>query len=342
MKEERIQEGFLIGESINVFWGELKALGFEPAPSNSRLSVKSFDTPHPLLWSIDRLTIVGNLAKWECVGKRAYRDKYDKLKHYYVYNEMYIIEKLSNLGLVKEVSDGYVIYSPDGEQVAYFEFSKFDVDKARIDFNPNKVQDAKEFLETVILYIFENYHFSRIDVACDIFNREDSRMRSYDVLQYSGKKVFYGADRAIETIYWGSRASQRQIRLYDKLRERRVKMKDRLVTQELKSWWRLELQLRGSKTEEYKDQVAKLVENFCSLEAINKTNIKPSDYAMLYTYMNNESFRTSLSRPTRYKYKKMMKEVTVQDELKIQLVESFKRDFNKILNEFYYWRNILK
>ncbi len=65
----------------------------------------------------------------------------------------------------------------------------------------------------------------------------------------------------METTYWGSSASEKQIRLYNKKIEQE-RRHGRIVN--LDSWWRLEMQLRGSKVEDYPELVAKMLENFLS------------------------------------------------------------------------------
>ena len=72
-----------------------------------------------------------------------------------------------------------------GENIAYVEVLPF-LDKAtgrekgRIDFNPNKIQDfLKINLKDFIKLMFEDPHFSRADVACDIIGLPNDYINQY-------------------------------------------------------------------------------------------------------------------------------------------------------------------
>ena len=54
---------------------------------------------------------------------------------------------------------------------------------------------------------------------------------------------------ALETAYWGARSSERQVRMYNKKLEQEKHRQ--IVPEEVQSWWKIELQLRRSKADEW-------------------------------------------------------------------------------------------
>ena len=109
-----------------------------------------------------------------------------------------------------------------GENIAYVEVLPF-LDKAtgrekgRIDFNPNKIQHfLKINLKDFIKLMFEDPHFSRADVACDIIDLDDEYVNQYRLVDAVSFRPYYGQSGALETAYWGARSSERQVRLYNK------------------------------------------------------------------------------------------------------------------------------
>ena len=167
---------------------------FLVALSNRRLSVgKSVN--FKLNWSIDRITIVGELAyDLDTLGD-------------------YLVQR----GFAKESYSGFNLVDRYDENIAYFEMVKFHDGKGRIDFNPNKLgtfidSDIKGFIHE----IFIQPHFSRADVACDIYNLPDNLIKQYQLADAISYRPIYGRSGELETMYWGSRASERQVRLYNK------------------------------------------------------------------------------------------------------------------------------
>lgn len=73
--------------------------------------------------------------------------------------------------------------------------------------------------------LFLEPHFSRADIACDIIDVPDEFITQYRVVDPVSFKPIYGRSGKLETAYWGSRASERQIRLYNKNWNRKPSVK---------------------------------------------------------------------------------------------------------------------
>ena len=175
------------------------------APSNRRLTDQSL-TLFNLNWSIDRITIVGFLKKFD-------------------FDRTIITE------------DGEIIYTA-GEDFTMFLDKATGREKGRIDFNPNKIQHfLKINLKDFIKLMFEDPHFSRADVACDIINLDDEYVNQYRLVDAVSFRPYYGQSGQLETAYWGARSSERQVRLYNK-RVERLKKKE-VLPENVKFWWRL-------------------------------------------------------------------------------------------------------
>ncbi|MBH0945653.1 replication protein, partial [Enterococcus faecium] len=199
--------------------------------SNRRLSVQGTTTPLKLNWSIDRITIVGKLndtiAYWT--------------KNGVVFVDFEQLMRLNeNQGYLKSVGiNGWQLFDQYGEDIAYIEILKFHEGKGRIDFNPNKIgQFLASSMKGFIHDLFLDPHFSRADIACDIVDVPDDFITQYRIVDPISFKPIYGRSGKLETAYWGSRASERQVRLYNKkLEQERKKV---IVPKEIDTWWRLE------------------------------------------------------------------------------------------------------
>ena len=239
------KNGIIVNE-----WENLTAL------SNRRLSVQGTTTPLKLQWSIDRITIVGKLKE---------------NIYYHTPNDVLILnfEQLMQLnegnGFVKSVGlNGWQIVDKHDENIAYIEILKYQEGQGRIDFNPNKInQFLASSMKNFIHDLFLEPHFSRADIACDIIDVPDDFITQYRVVDPVSFKPIYGRSGKLESAYWGSRASERQIRLYNKKLEQETKRK--VVPKEVETWWRLEMQLRRGKATDWHNMVQESLNSFASL-----------------------------------------------------------------------------
>lgn len=315
-KRERTERKNLV---INQ-WEKLAAL------SNRRLSVKTFYTLVKFGWSIDRITIVGNLKKFTWV-----RDDLTPIE--LDFEQIWMI--FEDTGVAKSVGQGWVLLDKYGENIAYAEKVKFDKTKGRIDFNPSKIRpflhgELKRFIHN----LFDNPHFSRADVACDIINAPDDFVRQYRIVDPVSFKPFYGANGELETAYWGSRSSERQVRLYNKRLEQTKKRE--VVPSWIETWWRFEAQLRRSKAEDWVGVISESLSSFSSPNYFPK-DMKATDKVMLTGLFANHDLWSEITRPTKYKYRNMLKEIAHNDELTQHLKASFSESIGVLKQELDTW-----
>lgn len=302
-------------------WKKLVAL------SNRRLSVKTFYTPLKLQWSIDRITIVGKLK--EDIA-------------YFAENQIVFVdfEQLMRLnegqGYLKSVGvNGWQLFDQYGEDIAYIEILKYQEGKGRIDFNPNKISaflagSMKNFIHDLFL----EPHFSRADIACDILGVPDEFIRQYRIVDPVSFKPIYGRSGELETAYWGSRASERQIRLYNKKLEQERKKK--IVPKEIETWWRLEMQLRRGKATDWHAMVHESLDSFASPHFL-PFDIKHTDRIMIAGLVADQNLWAGLTRPTKYKYRDLLKQESKNDELTNHLRETFSESADKLKEELDTW-----
>ncbi|WP_056985378.1 replication initiation factor domain-containing protein [Lactobacillus amylovorus] len=212
------------------------------------------------------------------------------------------------------------------EQVAFFEMVRFRTDTIRIDFNPNHSMHSPAgqwLLKEVIAKIREK-HFSRCDIAFDVYNFP--QIQYYQVWKWGmTKKFFYGRDGQIQTVYFGARASERQIRLYNKKLEQE-KRHGRIIN--IDSLWRLEMQLRGSKIDNYVDEVKDMLEHFYLPEWESEPTIQRQ--MIVYALINNLSFYGKASPRTKARYRDMIRECKGSNAISQEMARQFARDIKML------------
>lgn len=214
------------------------------------------------------------------------------------------------------------------EQVAYINSPKFMKDVIRIDFNPNHgmLSDGGRWLLDLIARL-RNKHFSRCDIAFDIFNQPV--VEKYQVWRFGvSKKVIFGQDGSMETTYYGSPNSERQIRQYNKKVEQEARH-GRLVN--LESWWRVELQLRGSKAKEYPSTVRQMLEDFYLPDY--KSLVNPSQQAMILSMMVDQTIYASASKTTKQRWRTMLKNCKHTNDISAAMANVFVENFSRLENE---------
>ena len=196
--------------------------------------------------SIDRITVSGEL-------KSEYRE----------------LQRVMNaLGSSWELTDGVfrlIREYPNGdiENIAYYAENAFRVGSWRLDFNPNKLSDEEKFEMNRAINLLNDVHFTRLDLAFDVFNNELGM--KYRIYRPSVSQREYGVytaqwTKAVETIYYGSNSSEQQIRQYNKLVEQTKKKMP--LPDGVEHWMRLELQLRGRKPKEWVDRAKDMLSDF--------------------------------------------------------------------------------
>lgn len=310
------------------------------APSNRRLSTQNFALPFKLDWSIDRITIVGFLKKFDFDHTFITEDGeiiYTKGEDFTLAQAMPILAREEG---AQKAGAGWVLLDKYGENIAYVEVLPF-LDKAtgrekgRIDFNPNKIQHfLKINLKDFIKLMFEDPHFSRADVACDIIDLDDEYVNQYRLVDAVSFRPYYGQSGALETAYWGARSSERQVRLYNKKVER-LKKKE-VLPENVKFWWRLEMQLRRSRADEWVKVVHETLDSFYSPQTL-PMNLSATEKIMLTGLHANHGLWNELNKDTKRKYRKLAKEVAKEDELTQHLKASFSESVEQLDKELNNW-----
>ncbi|WP_369670695.1 replication initiation factor domain-containing protein, partial [Enterococcus faecium] len=205
----------------------------------------------------------------------------------------------------------------------------------RIDFNPNKIgQFLASSMKGFIHDLFLDPHFSRADIACDIVDVPDDFITQYRIVDPISFKPIYGRSGKLETAYWGSRASERQVRLYNKkLEQERKKV---IVPKEIDTWWRLEMQLRRGKATDWHAMVQESLDSFASPHFL-PIDIKPIDKIVIDGLIAEPSNWSIIARHTKYKYRNLLKQESQNDELTNHLRETFKESADELKKELDTW-----
>lgn len=155
----------------------------------------------------------------------------------------------------------------------------------------------------------DNAHLTRIDVAFDFKNGDKPNM-AHNIYRFNSSDktfsnaVYRGRGKSIETIYNGARKSGFMIRYYDKLVEQRRHRKK--IDSRIKKWERLEVQLRGKKTEEWASSAIEMLSYFKMPNFENIDNI--STRAMFCALDSGAVQWGELSKKSKVKYRKLFKE----------------------------------
>lgn len=276
-------------------------------------------------WSIDRITLVGTVKQTKNIDGTT-RDLSS------------IMQAVLDSGMdgVEKLPKGWLLRDRHREQIAYIEYLSSDNTRGRIDFNPNKLSEhIQSTLKDFIALIFEDVKFSRIDVACDIFNIPEEIIEQYQLIKDVSTHTYRGRGGQLETIYWGSSSSERQVRLYNKLKERNKKGFG--VIEEIDTWWRFEAQLRGKTTKEWFESVDELLSYFTSPNFIPLDIVGMEKIALVALLEHPELIKEMGSAHTVAKYKKLIKRVVENDELTTAMIEQFKDDVAELQKNLDSW-----
>ena len=333
-RREKGDKGIVINE-----WEKLTA------PSNRRLTHQNLRFLLSLSWSIDRITIVGNLKEFEFDHTFVTEDG----EIFYREGEKFTLNQAMPLLASEEAAEragnGWRLLDKYGENIAYVETLPFKdpstgKEKGRIDFNPNKIESfLKTDLKSFISMMFDNPHFSRADVACDILDLPDDYVSQYRLVDAVSFRPYYGQNGALETAYWGARSSERQVRMYNKKLEQEKHRQ--IVPEEVQSWWRLELQLRRSKADEWSGVVNETLDSFYS-PFYFPSDISFREKAILRGLHADHSLWSEASDNTKRKYRKLSKRIAKEDELTQHLKASFSENIDTLKRELETWLGAMK
>ena len=269
--------------------------------------------------SIDRITIVGNYS-----SDRLDNDMREWLRKPFIQDVNGGIQVVDDSNCYQDdFGNRHAYVAP--EQVAFINSPKFLQDKIRIDFNPNHglQSEGGQWLLRLIASIREK-HFSRCDIAFDLFNEPTAK--DYQVWRFgTSKQVIMNRIGEMETTYYGSMKSGQQIRQYNKKIEQEARHGK---TINVESWWRVELQLRGNKIQDYPKLVQKMLEEFFIPKYKNVKN--PGQQAMIYAMMNEPTIYGNASKATQQRWRKLLKETPTENRLSVEMAKKFVADFQRL------------
>lgn len=192
-----------------------------------------------------------------------------------------------------------------------------DQSNIRLDFNPNNIKEGRH-LDMIhrLIGCMKYIKPTRIDVAIDIKNIDMNDYAIIDDLSRKTNEWRSGGSRRLETYYIGGASSDLRIRIYDKALEQGKEGK----------WWRIEAQMRKEFAENYK-----LFNPFKNITLVDKN----TDLSHITNFNQKMTVKHLLEYPedlglasdkTRYKYKKILKDLAESNSNKI--------DFHSIYEEY--------
>lgn len=196
-------------------------------------------------------------------------------------------------------------------RITDFGFLQIDITtlKFRLEFNPNKItsQLQKKLLNTLLSYI-KDVHFSRIDLAIDLYNYN---LYDYNIVDLNPRKKAYYYDRTgkLETCYFGSMSSNKFIRIYNKGVEQKVKDKNFNIDVD---WWRVELQLRDTYIDTYLTGFKDFLDGILIFKYYFVENLSFTDKACLDYLLKDISRLGLLSKNARTRYKRIINELKLE------------------------------
>lgn len=232
-----------------------------------------------IFFSIDKLCVLGTFKNI---------DNYDIFLQYCYYNNRFIPKYITN----QFFSNSFSI-----EDLGFLQFDRVSKN-FRLEFNPNHVKSVedKEIINTILSY-FKNFHFSRLDIALDLYNYD---LYNYNIVDLSPRKKAYYYDRVgrLETCYFGAMGSNKFIRIYNKAVEQKLTDLD---------WWRVELQLRDKYIDIYLEDSTDFLEDIYFFKYVSLDNLSVGERATLEYILRDYSRLNEFSKNNKTKYKKIIR-----------------------------------
>lgn len=242
-----------------------------------------------LSFTIDRLTIIADLINVN--------------SFYHIYE---FLPKLEHCYVCKHSDSTMFEFSYNIDGLGFVQIDR-ETKKIRVDFNPNKISLEGKKILNFLLSFTKNIHYSRLDLAIDLFNYGIS---NYNIIDIGNRKSAYFYDRVgkLETIYSGSMKSNKYIRIYNKAIEQKLSGID---------WWRFEIQLRDVYIDKYLNEVNEFYKDILVYQYNCITKYSTEENAMIEFLLRDTSRFNMLSKNSRSKYKKIIR------ELKLDSLEFF-------------------
>lgn len=257
--------------------------------------------------SLDRITITGSIVR--------HKTDITELKEYL---------KNSNWEYISDTEFRLIRINENdiAEHVAGLYKNPFQNSSWRLDtsnhLKNNSVYNELSEIQNVVKFM-QNPKISRLDLAFDYINMDiDSPSMVHDIYRFNSSKtiyskkqledlthyvVFKSRSQKIQTIYSGKRTSGFMIRYYDKIAEQRSRKKE--IPDTVKKWERLEIQLGSAeKTGNWFEHTKEMLNYF---KKPVYSDMKPTDRAMFFALQEGVVSYSDLSKETRSKYRKLIK-----------------------------------
>jgi len=321
---------------------ESQKLGFKKKERGERVEI--FDC------FIDKLTIVGNLD----IDLAYALQNLTNEPHVYV-------DGLPTVGAIKGQFFNYGY-----DESVYFSYDSVN-SKAmgkrnfRMEFNPRKISvEQEKWLKDKVIYLLDDIGFSRVDIASDC----DFDLSEYTFTTYQACKsgFWYGLDGKMETMYLGSRSSDVFRRVYNKRAEvenankkinganEKAILRNLLLPLdqqipllipnpiERETWWRFEYELKHSTSLD--ELIAFNLPLFNDLRVFkpNYDNLSVNDSLALIGLEKRPDLFAKLSKNTRSKYRKIMREMQADVDITSLFKETLQKKSPELVAELNSWR----
>ncbi len=192
------------------------------------------------------------------------------------------------------------------------------------------------FLASLIPLAKDSIKDSSLSVKLSMYFSICNRRVLFTKLLAGKKTIFYGRNGKPETKYFGVRDSNRFIRIYNKKQERKDNADVEVMSEHL---WRVEIELKRDMVDYWNDcfnDLHILKPDWTSPEKLN-------EQAMVYMLIHEEGKWGELNKRTKYKYKKIIKEISpidLTEIMKLTLRENEKQLQKQIdfwQREFRFW-----
>ena len=220
-----------------------------------------------------------------------------------------------------------------GPTLLYLEKVQFYDEKVRLEFNPNEQTEKTEELKEYFLDVLKGKTVSRADLAFDI--HED--LSTYRFNQPGTTSNFYlGRSGKLETLYVGAGGSERQIRMYNKLKELAAHKKFHKLAElpALPSdWWRVEFQLRRDASEDFVNLATEVLSGLHHVNDLDPTKLNPKDYALLIAFIEHPELLGQQTQYNRSKYRKLLNSAKKDTSLSTALKETLATEKDRLVAE---------
>ena len=281
-----------------------------------------------IVFSIDKLCILGEFISVDM---------------FYI-----VLNYLKNLATAKlvPIQQDFYMFSYSIENLGFVQLNRVgNKTSFRCEYNPNLITregtDILNFLlshlkanKKIDGYELEYIHFSRIDLAIDLYNYD---IKNYTIIDTGSRKkaYFYDRNNNLETLYIGSTNSNKVIRIYNKAVEQKLE-------DQISDWWRFEVQLRDNYIGRY---LTDTINCFKNIYVFKYQTILESDLfekLIIEGLLHNMNYLSQMSKNTKAKYRKKIRnlELLSLDFFDSRLSAGLS-DVDKYLNSIAYDRKVL-